>query len=224
METGTNQLRVRKDGSLSKQHTPVGFSRPSSQGISCLILPNPREKIKITKRTHFDFWNIRCARATYTGLPVLTSKKRTHFAPSPTSDHFLKSQLIISQLFARSSKLFQPIQPGYPSLNRMLDVRIFVGPKPRNCPKYQLPSPGPLIAYWAFPEVPERKRPLATLIVRAGSSSVADAAREEAIKTLKTIPCSAGCSVAAVCDRRTNLATVTDRRTNQSSNQRKYCD
>ena len=47
-----------------------------------------------------------------------------------------------------------------------------------------------------------------------GSSSAADAAKEEAIITLKTIPCSAGCSGK-------NEAAVCDRRTNQSSNQRK---
>ncbi len=80
-------------------------------------------------------------------------------------------------------------------------------------PKYQLPSRGSLIVCWAFPVYcAEAKRRRAspgreTVLYRSrvgGGPVAAKPQRRRATKTLKTIPCSAGCSVAAVCDRRKN--------------------
>ena len=80
-------------------------------------------------------------------------------------------------------------------------------------PKYQLPSRGSLIVCWAFPVYrAEAKRRRAssgreTVLYRSrvgGGPVASKPQRRRATKTLKTIPCSAGCSVAAVCDRRKN--------------------
>ena len=79
--------------------------------------------------------------------------------------------------------------------------------------KYQLPSTGSLIVCWAFREVPGRETVLSSSHVRGGlsrrlvlpKSVKAEAEQRRTITTLKTIPCSAGCSeknVASVCDRR----------------------
>jgi hypothetical protein len=125
--------------------------------------PNPRRKIKITKRTHFNFQTINCPSAPCAKSRPLRPKKRTHYPISVSTCHFPSHCNSASSVpvQAYSSLFGGSASRVHPDGCWMLVVSL--SPFPRSAfraprwPKYQLPSPRSLIAYWAFPEMPARK-------------------------------------------------------------------